>query len=67
MQKIREVLRRGHSTRYFRMGWLLGDLAMARADGSYARLQGCFVQCKGGAFWCGSTIVLVDMPRLLAA
>jgi len=30
--------RRGHSTRYFRMGRLLGDLAMARADGSYARL-----------------------------
>jgi DNA replication protein DnaC len=30
--------RRGLSTRYFRMGRLLGDLALARADGSYAKL-----------------------------
>jgi DNA replication protein DnaC len=30
--------RRGLSTRYFRMGRLLGELALARADGSYAKL-----------------------------
>lgn len=30
--------RRGYSTRYFRMGRLLGEMALARADGSYARL-----------------------------
>jgi DNA replication protein DnaC len=28
----------GYSTRYFRLGRLLGDLALARADGSYAKL-----------------------------
>lgn len=32
--------RRGLSVRYFRMGRLLGDLALARADGSYAKLLG---------------------------
>lgn len=30
--------RAGLSTRYFRMGRLLGDLALARADGSYAKV-----------------------------
>lgn len=30
--------RNGLSTRYFRLGRLLGDLALARADGSYAKL-----------------------------
>lgn len=30
--------RRGFSTRYFRIGRLLGELALARADGSYAKL-----------------------------
>jgi DNA replication protein DnaC len=30
--------RRGLSTRYFRMGRLLSELALARADGSYAKL-----------------------------
>ncbi|MEX2539852.1 MAG: IS21-like element helper ATPase IstB [Actinomycetota bacterium] len=30
--------RRGMSTKYFRMGRLLGDLALARADGSYGKL-----------------------------
>lgn len=30
--------RRGLSVRYFRLGRLLGDLALARADGSYAKL-----------------------------
>lgn len=30
--------RRGYATRYFRMGRLLGEMALARADGSYAKL-----------------------------
>lgn len=30
--------RHGYSTRYFRLGRLLGDMALARADGSYAKL-----------------------------
>jgi DNA replication protein DnaC len=30
--------RSGRSTRYFRLGRLLGELALARADGSYAKL-----------------------------
>lgn len=32
--------RNGLSTRYFRMGRLLAELALARADGSYAKLLG---------------------------
>ncbi len=32
--------RRGFSTRYYRIGRLLGELALARADGSYAKLLG---------------------------
>jgi DNA replication protein DnaC len=30
--------RRGYATRYFRMGRLLSEMALARADGSYAKL-----------------------------
>jgi DNA replication protein DnaC len=32
--------RHGYSTRYFRLSRLLGDLALARADGSYPKLLG---------------------------